>query len=276
MHLAPVNGIEIFYESFGSPSDEPILLIRGLGAQMIGWREEFCELLAGAGFFVTRFDNRDVGLSTKLESDYTIGDMAADTAGLIEHLGLEAAHIVGMSMGGMIAQRLAIDFPDLVLSLTSLASHIGGEDAVPPTPEAAAIFIGDPTKTRDEAVERSVADRRVIGSTGFPFDEAEVRDIAGRSYDRCHDPAGRMRQITAIRTAPSRRDALGRLNVPALVIHGSDDPLVPVDNGRRTADAIPGADLLIVPGLGHDTPRGVWPILIEAITSVARRARITS
>ena len=277
MEIAEANGIEICYECFGSRADPPILLIRGLGSQMIAWREEFCEALAGRGFFVVRFDNRDVGLSTKLDGiDYTIDDMAADTVGILDHLGIRAAHLVGMSMGGMIAQQVAISYPERVLSLTSLASHMGGDDAVGPTPEAAAIFIGPGARTREDVVSKAVSDRRVIGSPGFPFDEDDIREVAGRSYDRCYAPEGRLRQITAIRSAPGRREALGRLQVPALVIHGADDPLVPVENGRLTAEAIPGADLLVIPALGHDTPRAAWPQLIDAITNIAKRARVPS
>lgn len=276
MSVASINGIEIAYETFGEPRDPAVILIRGFGSQMIAWHEDFCTDLAAHRFFVVRFDNRDVGLSSKLDTDYGIPDMAADTVGLLDHLGIEAAHIVGMSMGGMIAQQAAIDFPDRVLSLTSLASHLGGDDAVPPTPEAAAIFVGPPSASREEAVEKALADRRVVGSRGFPFDEEDIREIAGRAFDRCYYPEGRLRQMVAIRSAPSRREALGRLNMPALVIHGEDDPLVPVENGRRTAAAIPAAELLVVPGLGHDTPRGAWPLLIDAIEGVTRRARVST
>jgi pimeloyl-ACP methyl ester carboxylesterase len=176
----------------------------------------------------------------------------------------------------MIAQQVAIGFPERVLSLTSLASHIGGDDFVPPTAEAAAIFVGPPLTTREEVVDKAVQDRRIIGSPGFPFDEDDIREIAGTAFDRCHYPEGRLRQMVAIRSAPGRREALGRLAVPALVIHGSDDPLVPLENGRRTAAAIPGAELLVIPGLGHDTPRGAWPQLIDAIVGVAQRAPVRS
>lgn len=277
MPIAPANGIEICYESFGSPEDPAMLLIRGFGSQMITWRTEFCETLARRGFRVIRFDNRDVGLSSKLEGiEYTIEDMATDTVGLLDHLEIPAAHVIGMSMGGMIAQQMAISFPDRVLTLTSLASHIGGEDAVPPTPEAAAIFLAPPANSRHEVVDKALADRRVIGSPGFDFDSEEIREVAGESYDRCYCPDGRLRQAAAIRSAPSRRDALGRLSIPTLVIHGSDDPLVPPENGARTAAAVPGAELLVIPGLGHDTPRGAWPQLIDAIVGVARRAAVTS
>jgi pimeloyl-ACP methyl ester carboxylesterase len=179
-----------------------------------------------------------------------------------------------MSMGGMIAQQVAIGYPDRVLSLTSLASHMGGDDTVPAAPEAAAIFIGPPAQSREEAIEKAVADRRVVGGPGFAFDEDDIRDVAGRSYDRCYYPDGQMRQAVAIRSAPGRKEALGRLDVPVLVIHGADDPLIPVENGRRTAEAIPGAELLVIPGLGHDTPRGAWPQLIDAIVGVVERSQV--
>ncbi|MGH2758360.1 MAG: alpha/beta fold hydrolase, partial [Actinomycetota bacterium] len=170
MPIAAVNGIEICYESFGSPSGPALLLVRGFGSQMVAWRPEFCEQLAERGFCVTRFDNRDVGLSSQLDGvEYTVRDMAADTVGLLDHLGVAAAHIVGISMGGMIAQQVAVDFPDRVLTLTSMASSIGGRDAVAPTPEAASIFVGPAARSREEYVEKAVADRRIIGSPGFPF-----------------------------------------------------------------------------------------------------------
>ncbi len=273
MPIAPVNGIEICYESFGSPSDPHLLLIRGFGSQMVAWLPEFCEQLASSGFCVTRFDNRDVGLSSQLDGvEYTIPDMAADTVGLLDHLGADAAHIVGISMGGMIAQQMAIDFPERVLTLTSMASSIGGHDAAPPTPESAAIFLAPETKSRDEYIERAVADRRIIGSPGFPFDEEDMREIAAESYDRCYSPRGRRRQMLAIRSAPSRREALSKLSIPTVVIHGDADPLVPLANGERTAEAIPGAELVVIEGLAHDTPRGAWPQLIDAIVGGARRA----
>jgi len=271
MPVAPSNGIEIFYDTFGASSDPAVVLIRGLGSQMISWREPFCEMLAERGFFVVRFDNRDVGLSSKTEGPYSIADMAADIVGLMDHLGIDAAHIVGMSMGGMIAQQIAISYPDRALSLTSIMSTISGADVVPPTAAAAAIFVGPAPSTRDEAIAKAMVDRRVIGSPAF-FDEDEALELATLSYDRCNYPEGRLRQMAAIQSAPARSDALARLSVPAVVIHGAQDPLVPIENGRRTAAAIPGADLVEIDGMGHDIPPGVWERVVDAIASVASRA----
>jgi pimeloyl-ACP methyl ester carboxylesterase len=272
MPIAPSNGIEIFYDTFGARTDPALVLIRGLGSQMISWREPFCEMLAERGFFVVRFDNRDVGLTSKTpDVKYAIVDMAADTVGLMDHLSLDKAHIAGMSMGGMIAQQIAISYPERVLSLTSIMSTIGGSDVVPPTAEAAAIFVGPAPATRDEAIAKALVDRRVIGSPKF-FDEDEALELATLSYDRCNDPEGRLRQIAAIQNAPARGDALAQLTVPAVVIHGVQDPLVPVENGRRTAAAIPGAELVEIDGMGHDIPPGVWAPIVDAIVAVAARA----
>ena len=274
MPVAPANGIEIFYDTFGSPDDDALLLIRGFGSQMISWHEEFCEMLAGGGFHIIRFDNRDVGLSTKFDEapPYTLDDMAADAIGLLDHLGIAFAHVAGMSMGGMIAQLMAINHPDRVLSLASIMSHMGDSDAAAPTAEAMATFVQPPATTRQEAIERGVADRRVITGPGFDFDERDAREVAARSYDRCYCPEGRVRQGLAIRSAPSRRAALERLTIPVAVIHGSADPLIPVENGRRTAAAVPGAELVIIDGMGHDLPRGAWERIVDAITANARRA----
>jgi pimeloyl-ACP methyl ester carboxylesterase len=273
MPIAPANGIEICYDEFGSPDAPALLLIRGFTSQMISWHVEFCERLAAHGLRVIRFDNRDVGLSTKFDEapQYTLDDMAADGIGLLDHLGIGAAHIAGMSMGGMIAQLMAINHPDRVLSLASIMSHVGDADAVPPTPEAAAIFLAPPVASKEEFVEKAVRDRRVIGSPGFPFDEIDVREIAARSYDRCYLPQGNIRQALAIRSAPPRSEALLRLAIPVTVIHGTADPLIPVDNGRRTAAAIPACQLVEIDGMGHDIPRGAWDLVIGAIVDNIKR-----
>lgn len=287
MPIAEANGIELCYETFGSPDDEPVLLVMGLGSQMITWPDEFCEELASRGFHVIRYDNRDVGLSTKFtdarmpnigeafagnaDPAYTIADMAADGVGLLDELGIDAAHLVGVSMGGMIVQQMTIDHPDRVLSLTSIMSHPGGEDTDPPTDEALGVLMVPRPENRDEAIEVAVNARRVIGSTGFPLDIERIRDIAARSYDRCYHPEGFMRQLAAIMAAPSRVEALGGVRVPTTVIHGTADPLVPPPNGRRTAEAVPGAELVEISGMGHDLPEGAWPQIIQAIERNAAR-----
>jgi len=290
---ARANGIELEYELFGSEGGQPLLLIMGLGAQMILWDEEFCAALAARGYRVIRFDNRDVGLSTKVDgwraldlaaalaafalgrpvaAPYTLSDMAADAAGLLDALDIAAAHVVGASLGGMIAQTLAIEHPARVRSLTSIMSTTGDRELPPARPEAAAALLEPPPRDREGAMARAVKVFRTIGSPGFPFDEARVRTRAGRSYDRCFHPAGVARQMLAILASGSRADALRRLRVPTLVIHGSDDPLVPVAHGIETAALVPGAELLVIEGMGHDLPRAVWPRVIDAIGGLTARA----
>jgi pimeloyl-ACP methyl ester carboxylesterase len=281
------NGLEFEYERFGDPAGPPLLLIMGLGAQMISWDEEFCELLAGRGFHVVRFDNRDSGLSTKLDHlgvpdvlavmqgrqapAYLLEDLADDTAGILDGLGIPAAHVVGASMGGFVAQVLAIRHPSRVLSLTSIMSAPAGMvDNVPATAQAMEALLKPPPTERDALIEHGVW---VASRLGGPehFDADEARRKRARAVDRSVSPAGTARQLAAIAAADSRVDALGALTVPALVIHGEVDPLVPVENGRRTAEAIPGARLLLLPTMGHDMPRPYWPRIVDAITETARR-----
>jgi len=252
---ARANGIELEYELFGSEGGRPLVLIMGLGAQMILWDEEFCAALAARGHRVIRFDNRDVGLSTKIDgwraldlaaamaaaalgrpvaAPYTLSDMAADAAGLLDALGIAAAHVVGASLGGMIAQTLAIERPACVLSLTSIMSTTGDRELPRARPEAVAALLEPPPRDRDGAMARAAKVFRTIGSPGFPFDEARVRERAGRSYDRCFHPAGVARQMLAILAAGSRAPALRQVRVPTLVIHGTEDPLVPVAHGIET------------------------------------------
>ncbi len=274
MPLASANGIELCYDEFGSADDPVVLLVRGFGSQMIAWREGFCTQLASNGLRVVRFDNRDTGLSSKIDPQtrYTLSDMAKDAIGLLDHLGVERAHIAGLSMGGMIVQVIALEHPDRVLSMVSIMSGIGGEDAILPDGPATAIFAEPPATTREEAIEQEVRHRRIIGSTGFPFDEADARTYAEESYDRCYHPMGKLGQMHAIRTAPSRRSALGALRIPVAVVHGTTDPLVPVENGRRTAEAIGGAELVLIDGMGHDIPAGAWDTVIGTIVRTAQRA----
>ena len=283
------NGIDIEYEEFGDRRGRPLLLIMGLGAQMILWREDFCEQLAARGHRVIRFDNRDVGKSSMLDhfgvpdvvaamtaaltgqpvaAPYLLHDMAADAAALLQTLRIDAAHIVGASMGGMIAQALAIDHPARVRTLTSIMSTTGDRTLPPARPEALGVLLMPPPANRQQSIERAVSVFRTIGSPGFPFDEAEVRDLAGRSYDRGFNPAGLARQLVAIIASGSRKDTLQSVRVPTLVIHGKDDPLVPVEAGYATSAAVPGAQLLIIEGMGHDLPRPVWPRVIDAISAL--------
>jgi pimeloyl-ACP methyl ester carboxylesterase len=287
--VAAVNGIELCHETFGDPGDRPLLLVMGLGAPMIWWDEEFCETLAGQGFFVIRFDNRDAGRSTKLtgtvnlahayllrNAPYSLADMADDAAGLLDVLGIPAAHVAGASMGGMIAQTLAIRHPARVLSLTSIMSSTGGRLVGRPSPKAMSMLLATPPRNRTEYIEMLLRTFRVIGSPGYPFDEDRMRRRAERTFDRGVHPGATLRQLAAIVSARDRAPRLRRVNVPALVVHGARDPLVNVSGGRATARAIPGADLDVVPGMGHDLPRAVWPRVIGGIVRIAGRAAVPS
>jgi pimeloyl-ACP methyl ester carboxylesterase len=287
--MAPANGIELAYQEMGDPDGEPLILVMGLATQMIAWDEEFCSLLADRGFRVIRFDNRDIGRSTKIESagvpsrvdmisgrrataPYLLRDMARDTFGLMDHLGLDSAHVAGASMGGMIAQTMAIEHPERVRSMVSIMSTTGSRWVGLPSYKAFGVLLAAPPRGRDAVVERGVKTFSVIGSPGFPFDEERIRDVAGRSYDRGHSAAGVLRQLHAISASGDRTGALRGLEVPTTVVHGSRDPLVRPAGGRATARAIPGARLRIVDGMGHDLPRAVWPELVEAIAANAARA----
>jgi len=294
---ARANGIELEYEVFGAAGARPLLLIMGLGAQMILWDDEFCATLAARGHHVVRFDNRDVGLSSKVDgwrtldvvaamggwalgrpvaAPYTLSDMASDTVGLLDALGLDAAHVIGASLGGMIAQTVAIEHPRRVLSLTSIMSTTGNPRLPRARPEATAALLRPPPRDREGAMARAVAVFRTIGSPGFPMDEARVRERAGRSFDRCSHPAGAARQMLAVLASGSRVEALRRVTAPTLVIHGTDDPLIPVAAGVETAQLIPGAELMLIEGMGHDLPRAVWGRVIDAITDLTTRARATA
>jgi pimeloyl-ACP methyl ester carboxylesterase len=274
MPNARANGIELEYDTFGDPAATPLLLISGLGVQMIGWDAEFCELLASRGFHVIRYDNRDVGLSTWMDGGpgYTLDDMAADAAGLLKALGIPAAHIVGASMGGFIGQLVALNHPDRVLTLTSMISGPNGEHHVQPTPEAMALLMTPVPETREERIDLGVRSKRELLGPADPFDESYERVRVAMAVDRAYHPAGFVRQLQAITSAPSRLSRLAELRVPTLVVHGDADILVPVDNGRLVAGAIPGARLLEIPGMGHDVPRRVWPQVVDAIAELARAA----
>ena len=270
MPRATANGIELEYETFVTALDAaPLLLVGGLGTQLVSWDEEFCELLAARGFHVIRFDNRDAGLSTWPKDDYTLDDMADDAVGLLDFLGVRAAHLVGASMGGFIAQLVALNHPERVLSLTSMISGPGGPDEVPPTPEAQALLLEPAPPTREERIALGLRAKRQLLGPADPFDEVYERAKVERAVDRAYHPAGFARQLRAILAAPSRLERLRSLRAPALVVHGDADILVPVDNGRKVAAAIPGARYLEIPGMGHDVPRRVWPQVVGAIDALA-------
>jgi pimeloyl-ACP methyl ester carboxylesterase len=287
------NGIRIEYDTFGGRDDRPLLLVMGLGAQMIAWQDEFCEQLADAGHYVVRFDNRDVGLSEKLddagvpdmaamvaamlagepvEAPYTLDDMAADAADLLAALEIERANICGASLGGMIVQTMAINSPERVTSMTSIMSSTGNPEVPSGTPEAMAALMSPPGKDRDEHIERAVRVGRAVGSRVYPADESEMRDRAARAFDRSFYPLGVARQMAAAAAHGNRKAALAALRVPTLVIHGKDDPLVPVEGGLDTHEAIPEAELLVIDGMAHDLPRPLWGELVGGITRLTERA----
>lgn len=287
VQTAPCNGIELAYETFGDPAGRPLVLVMGLATQMLAWHEEFCALLVERGFFVVRFDNRDIGLSTHLsdaqEPDlmaalsgdtssaaYRLEDMADDTVGLLDALGIDRAHLVGASMGGMIAQTVALRHPDRVRSLTSIMST-PSPSIGPAREEALAVLLAPPVHSREEAVQRALTAYGVIGSPGYPLDEQWLAQVAGQSYDRAYDPVGVMRQLLAIQASGDRSEALRGVRVPTLVVHGADDPLVQLEGGRATAAAVPGAELVVLDGMGHNLPRELWPTIVEAIVRTADR-----
>ncbi|HEU4393314.1 MAG TPA: alpha/beta hydrolase [Solirubrobacterales bacterium] len=287
--LVPANGIELCCQEMGDPDGEPLLLVMGLATQMIAWDETFCGMLAERGFRVVRFDNRDIGRSTKIESagvprradmmlgrrgsaPYLLRDMATDTVGLMDHLGIESAHLVGASMGGMIAQATAIEHPERVRSLVSIMSNTGSRWTGMPSRKAMAVLMARPPRSREAAIERAVKTFTVIGSPGYPFEEERVRQVSGRSYDRGRSAAGVLRQLHAITASGDRTQALRRLRVPTTVIHGNRDPLVRPAGGRATARAVPGARLKMIDGMGHDLPRQLWPQFVEEIAANAGRA----
>jgi pimeloyl-ACP methyl ester carboxylesterase len=283
------DDVTLCYETFGDASDPTMLLVMGLSTQMIGWPDAFCEQLAERGYFVVRFDNRDIGRSTQLKSlgvptvkqlllrdksaaRYTLEHMAADGIGLLDHLGIERAHVVGVSMGGMIAQTMAARFPERVLSLASIISNTGSRWSGQPSPRMYPMLLRPAPRDREGFVRHTVETFKKIGSQGFPVDEDELRRTAERSYDRGLNPAGSVRQLAAIIASGDRTPLLRTITVPTLVIHGRKDRLVPTSGGRATAKAIPGARLVIIDGMGHDLPRGAWPRILDEIERNAARA----
>jgi len=288
--LATVGGLEICYETFGAPRDPPLLLIAGLGAQMILWEDDFCDALAGRGFWVVRFDNRDVGKSSRIDwtppsdpgravaerkpgeripAPYLLEDMAGDAVGLMDFLEIASAHIVGASMGGMIAQELAIHWPARVRTLTSIMSTTGDPRLPPPSPEAMKVFTAPPPRTPAEYVEANVSAWRVFRGPGYPEDERRDRVRAVRAAARGF-PDGVQRQFLALYASGSRKKTLPGVTAPTLVIHGADDPLIPLAAGEATAAAIPGARLVVLPRMGHALPVEVWPRVIDEIAAIAR------
>ena len=272
MPRAETNGVEVEYGTFGEPEGAPLLLIAGLGMQLIGWDEDFCSLLVDRGFYVVRFDNRDIGLSTWVDGGdgYSLDDLAADAVGLLDALGIPAAHIVGVSMGGFIAQLIALDHPEKVLSLTSLISGPNGEDAVAPTAEAMALLLTPVPETREGRIAVGLRSKQTLLGPADPYDEAYERERIATAIDRAYHPAGFVRQLQAVGGASSRIPRLRSLRVRALVVHGDADILVPVENGRRVAAAIPQARYIEVAGMGHDVPKRVWVQVADAIAELAR------
>jgi pimeloyl-ACP methyl ester carboxylesterase len=285
--LAQIGDVEIAYEEFGDPNDPAMLLIMGLGVQMLGWDEDLCRMLAAEGFRVVRFDNRDVGRSTWYEgpapdwtvlavgdagtATYLLDEMAADALKLLDHLGIDAAHVVGASLGGMIAQTLAIRHPERVLSLTSMMSTTGERSVGQPHPEALGALFDPPPNDREGIAEWAVRNWRVIGSPGFEPDDDAIRERARATFDRGYNPRGVGRQLAAILASGDRTAELRKLRLPTLVIHGEDDPLIDVSGGKATAAAIPDAKLILIPGMGHDLPRELWPRFVEEIVRNAGR-----
>jgi pimeloyl-ACP methyl ester carboxylesterase len=288
--IARVGGIEICYETFGNPDDPALLLVMGLGTQMVAWPLGFCELLAARGFFVIRYDNRDTGRSTHMRelppptlkqlllrerraAGYSLADMADDGIGLLGRLGIERAHVAGASMGGMIAQTMAVRHPDRVLSLASIMSNTGHWWRGTPGLRVYPIFVRRPARDREGVIESAVSVFRLIGSPGFPFDEPATRRAAELSYERGYDPAGSARQLAAILAAGDRTAELRRITAPTVVIHGTKDRMIRRSGGRATARAIPGAKLVEIEGMGHDLPRGAWGRMVDAIVENAGRAQ---
>jgi pimeloyl-ACP methyl ester carboxylesterase len=283
------ESIEIAYESFGDPGDPPVVLVMGLGTQMIAWPDDLCRDLADRGHFVVRFDNRDVGESTHLDGvrapslgklltrrakpPYTLDDMAGDALGLLDALGLERVHLVGASLGGFIAQTVAVLAPErlrsLTLIMTSTGSRLVGQAEASLVSQ---LVRGRRITSREEAAEAAVATFRLIGSAGYELDEERLRDVGARSFDRGYDRAGYLRQLSAVVAQPNRTEQLKRLDVPTLVVHGLHDPLVRPSGGIALAKAIPGARFVGFSGMGHDLPRALWPELADHIAQLVQRS----
>jgi pimeloyl-ACP methyl ester carboxylesterase len=272
-----LNGdVELYYETFGFDADPALLLVNGLGSQCINFRSEWCERFAAAGFFVIRFDNRDVGWSTWFDervSDpavalYTVSDMADDAVAVLDAVGVDRAHVVGFSMGGMIVQTLAIEHPERLRTMTSVMSSTGDRDVGNPTDAALALITSPAPTTREEYIQRQFESIRTWGSPAG-YDEDRLRAVHGEAYDRAFHPAGQVRQMQAVVASPSRTEALGRVTVPTLVIHGDQDHLVDLSGGRRTAEAVPGARFEVIEGMGHDYPPMFWDRIVGLVAEHA-------
>lgn len=289
--VAAGTGMQIAYERYGDGSDPPLLMVNGFGVQLTAWNPDLLRMLVDRGLQLIVFDNRDVGLSTHLDdagpvdvmalmtgrvtsAPYLLSDMADDAVGLLAALGLASAHVLGVSLGGMIAQTMAIDHPGRVRSLTSIMSTPAyGVGAA--TPAAGQALLSRPASTREGAVERSLGISTVIGSPAYRRDEDWIREAVGIAWDRSNDPVGATRQLAAVVLSPDRRPALTDLTVPTLVVHGEVDPLIQVDGGRETAAAIPAAELMVLPGMGHDLPRALWVTVVDAVVALVHRAEET-
>jgi pimeloyl-ACP methyl ester carboxylesterase len=287
--FAQIGDIELCYETFGDPADPTLLLVMGLGTQLLGWHEDLCRAFADRGFHVVRYDNRDIGRSTVFDdvppptlaqllrrdqgaASYTLAEMANDGVGLLDHLGVERAHVVGASMGGMIAQTMAARRPERVASLVSIMSSTGSRWSGQPALGTYRKFLRPVPPNREMYIEQIADLFHTIGSPGFDRDEAELRAMLGHAYDRGHHPAGSSRQLAAILASGDRTAELRAITAPTLVIHGTEDRLVAPSGGRATARAIPGARLMTIPGMGHDLPRAIWPRVIDATVANAHRA----
>lgn len=288
---APVNGLELAYDTFGDPADPTALLVMGLGAQMINWDEGFCALMVARGFHVVRFDNRDIGQSTwidtpdldpaaavmaalagaPVEVPYLLSDMAADAVGLLDHLGIDQAHVVGASMGGMIAQAMAIEFPERVASLTSVMSTTGEPGVGAPSPEVVGALLVDRPTEREASIEASIDIVRTISHPDH-FDEVQVRERSAEEFVRGVNPMGVPRQLLAILASGSRAEGLAAIDVPTLVVHGRADQLVAFDGGERTAALVPGARFMPIEDMAHDVPQVHWRAIADAIAELATPA----
>jgi len=295
MPNATANGIQIEYDTFGDSTSPPLLLIMGLGAQMIAWREDFCKLLVEKGLYVIRFDNRDIGLSTKFEElgipdtaaaatalfqdgkkiefAYTLDEMADDAVGLLDALGIEKANICGASMGAAITQTIGYRHPSRALSLIPIMGTTGNPELPAAKPEALAVLFTPAPDQREAYIDHRMNTWKTLWGT-LPFDEEDIRKRSSIEYDRSYYPQGIARQLMATLAHGNRRPRLASVASPTLVIHGVEDPLVPVEGGKDTADAIPGAEILLIEGMGHCLPKAIWPRITDAIANHVSKATV--